>query len=206
MRSGDKVDNRDKNTLSKSSDHIRGNSIKGNSSGDLLTDGISTSKSPFTKPGTSDSRKGAANDAIIIRRFKPSDLAGAVDLDNEVFGGYDPSIFIAFYEYHPGTTLIAEHRGRVVGFVLGFKHTPVEGRVFWLAVRPAYQNSGVGTRLLIALLRIFRSMAAISATLEVRVSNKRAQSLYMTMGFDIVSIYPGYYSDGEAAIIMKRRL
>jgi ribosomal-protein-alanine N-acetyltransferase len=145
-------------------------------------------------------------DTIIIRRFKPSDLEGALDLDREVFGGYDPTIFTTFYEYHPRTTLVAELRGCVVGFVLGFKHTPLEGRVFWLAVRPGYQSRGVGRKLLTSILRTFRFMEAVSATLEVRISNKKAQALYSGMGFEMITIYPGYYSDGEPAIIMKRRL
>jgi ribosomal-protein-alanine N-acetyltransferase len=143
---------------------------------------------------------------IVIRRFKPRDLESAMDLDREVFGGYDPSIFTTFYEYYPRTTFVAEINGRVVGFVLGFKHTPLEGRVFWLAVRPGYQSRGIGRKLLNSILRTFRFMGAVSATLEVRISNKKAQALYSSMGFDIVTIYPGYYSNGEPAIIMKRRL
>jgi [ribosomal protein S18]-alanine N-acetyltransferase len=154
----------------------------------------------------SNSRNSLTEDAIIVRRFKPSDLEGALDLDREVFGGYDPTIFTAFYEYHARTTLVAECRGSVVGFVLGFKHTPLEGRVFWLAVRPGYQNRGVGRKLLTSILRIFRFMGALSATLEVRISNKNAQALYSGMGFEMITIYPGYYTDGEPAIIMKRRL
>jgi ribosomal-protein-alanine N-acetyltransferase len=145
-------------------------------------------------------------DTIVIRRFKPSDLEGSLDLDREVFGGYDPTIFTAFYEYHPRTTLVAECMDSVVGFVLGFKHTPLEGRVFWLAVRPGYQNRGVGRKLLTSILRTFRFMGAASATLEVRISNKKAQALYSGMGFEMITIYPGYYTDGEPAIIMKRRL
>ena len=145
-------------------------------------------------------------DLIVIRRFKPSDLEGALDLDSEVFGGYDPTIFTTFYEYHPRTTLVAECGGYVVGFILGFKHTPLEGRVFWLAVRPVYQSQGVGRKLLTSILRTFRFMGAVSATLEVRISNKKAQALYSGLGFEMITIYPGYYSDGEPAIIMKRRL
>jgi ribosomal-protein-alanine N-acetyltransferase len=148
----------------------------------------------------------AGRDFIMIRRFKPSDLESAIELDREVFGGYDPAIFTAFYEYYPRTTLVAEIDGRVVGFALGFKHTPLEGRIFWLAVRPGHQSQGIGRRLLNSLLRTFRFMGALSATLEVRISNKKAQSLYSSMGFDMVTIYPGYYSNGEPAIIMKRRL
>lgn len=147
-----------------------------------------------------------AREFIIIRRFRPNDLKSATDLDKEVFGGYDPSIFTAFYEYHPRTTLVADSMGNVVGFVLGFKHTPLEGRIFWLAVRPGYQSRGVGRKLLASILRTFRFMGAVSATLEVRISNKKAQALYVGMGFEMTTIYPGYYSDGEPAIIMKRRL
>lgn len=145
-------------------------------------------------------------DSILIRKLMPHDLEGALEIDREVFGGYDPAIFTAFYEYHGRTTLVAESNGRIVGFVLGFKHTPLEGRVFWLAVRPGYQGIGVGRRLLSTILSIFRRMGALSATLEVRVSNKKAQSLYSIMGFRMTGIYPAYYSDGETAIIMKKLL
>jgi ribosomal-protein-alanine N-acetyltransferase len=148
----------------------------------------------------------ADGDILMIRRFRPSDLESAMELDREVFGGYDPSIFTTFYEHHPRTSLVAERNGDVVGFVLGFKHTPLEGRVFWLAVRPGYQSRGVGRKLLISILRTFRFIGAVSATLEVRISNKRAQALYSSLDFEMTTIYPGYYSDGEPAIIMKRRL
>ena len=167
------------------------------------------SNRPKTTPESrinSEPKNRLTEDAIVIRRFKPSDLEGALDLDREVFGGYDPTIFTTFYEYHPRTTLVAECMGSVIGFVLGFKHTPLEGRVFWLAVRPGYQSRGVGRKLLISILRTFRFMEAVSATLEVRISNKKAQALYSGMGFEMITIYPGYYSDGEPAIIMKRRL
>jgi ribosomal-protein-alanine N-acetyltransferase len=94
----------------------------------------------------------------------------------------------------------------VAGFVLGFKHTPFEGRVFWLAVRPGFHSRGIGMRLMLEVLQRFRQMGALSATLEVRVSNKKAQSLYFMLGFRMIGICPAYYSDGEAAIIMRMRL
>ena len=94
----------------------------------------------------------------------------------------------------------------MAGFVLGFKHTPFEGRDFWLAVRPCFQGLGEGQRLMLAVLRAFRQMGALSATLEVRVSNKKAHSLYSMLGFRMIGVCPAYYSDGEAAIIMRLRL
>lgn len=166
----------------------------------------STDVSAKDTPKDTSSRAKAGDEALLIRRFRPSDLGDVMDLDREVFGGYDPAIFTAFYEYHPRTILVAEKMGTVVGFILGFKHSPMEGRIFWLAVRPGYQSKGIGRRLLTTMLKIFRMMGAISATLEVRISNKKAQALYTSMGFEMASISPGYYSDGEAAIIMRRRL
>lgn len=144
--------------------------------------------------------------SLVIRKLCPGDMDAALEIDREVFGGYDPAIFTAFYEYHAHSTLVAEMGGNVAGFVLGFKHRPFEGRIFWLAVKPGYQSRGIGTRLLLETLRIFRQMGALGATLEVRVSNKKAHSLYSTLGFQMTGIFPGYYSDGEAAILMKRRL
>lgn len=148
----------------------------------------------------------ALRDPVVIRRFLPSDLEAAIQIDRDVFGGYDPNIFAAFYEYHPHSTLVAEVGGIIAGFVLGFKHSPFEGRVFWLAVRPGFQGRGVGMRLMIEEIRRFRRMGAIGATLEVRVSNKKAQSLYSMLGFRMIGICPAYYNDGEAAIIMKLKL
>ncbi len=148
----------------------------------------------------------AARDCVLIRRFRPGDLQEALEIDLEVFGGYDPAIFTAFYEYHSVSTLVAEVGGEVAGFLLGFKHLPFEGRVFWLAVKPVYQSQGIGMRLMLEALRIFRQMGALSATLEVRMSNRLAQILYTNLGFQMVGIFPGYYSDGEAAIIMRRQI
>jgi ribosomal-protein-alanine N-acetyltransferase len=145
-------------------------------------------------------------DSVIIRRFMPEDLDSALEIDQEVFGGYDPNIFAAFYEYHPISTLVADVSGQVAGFILGFKHLPFEGRVFWLAVRPGFQNRGIGTRLMLEVLKRFRRLGALNATLEVRVSNKKAQALYSSMGFHMIGVCPAYYSDGETALIMRRRL
>jgi ribosomal-protein-alanine N-acetyltransferase len=146
------------------------------------------------------------NNPVVVRRFLPGDLEAALEIDREVFGGYDPAIFTAFYEYHGGSSLVAEVSGIVAGFVLGFRHTPFEGRVFWLAVKPLFQSRSIGMRLMLEILQIFRQMGALSATLEVRVSNKKAQSLYSMLGFRMIGISPAYYTDGEAAIIMKMRL
>ena len=56
------------------------------------------------------------------------------------------------------------------------------------------------------LLEIFRRLGVISVILEVRTGNKKAQKLYLDLGFEIVTACKSYYPDGEGAIIMRRSL
>jgi ribosomal-protein-alanine N-acetyltransferase len=90
--------------------------------------------------------------------------------------------------------------------VMGFRQSTSEARVFWLAVRPEYRDQGIGRRLMISLMDIFRRLGVIKVILEVRVSNKKAMRLYRDLGFEMVTLCPEYYPDGEGAIIMSRAL
>jgi len=149
---------------------------------------------------------GRPRENLTIRRFEPRDFSEAVDLDAEVGGGHDPYLLTFFFENYPTTFLVAETNGRIAGMVLGFRQSALEGRVFWLAVRSGLQGLGVGRRLMTELLEIFRRLAVLSVILEVRATNKKAQNLYLDLGFEIVTACPNYYPDGEGAIIMRRSL
>jgi ribosomal-protein-alanine N-acetyltransferase len=149
---------------------------------------------------------GRPEDVLKIRRFEPCDFSEAVSLDAEAGGDHDPYLLTFFFENYPTTFLVAEKGGRVVGMVLGFRQSPLEGRIFWLAVRSERQGQGVGGRLLTELLEIFRRLGVMEVILEVRAGNKRAQSLYHDLGFEIVTACKSYYPDGEGAIIMRRPL
>jgi ribosomal-protein-alanine N-acetyltransferase len=69
-------------------------------------------------------------------------------------------------------------------------------------VHPEWRRRGIGDRLLRALLADARQAHARSATLEVRVSNSAAQTLYRKYGFVPVGQRPRYYRDGEDALLM----
>jgi len=143
---------------------------------------------------------------LTIRRFEPRDFSEAIDLDAEAGGNHDPYLLTFFFENYPTTFLVAEANGRIVGIILGFRQSPLEGRIFWLAVRSGLQGLGVGRQLMTELLEIFRRLAVMSVILEVRASNNWAQNLYLNLGFETVTACPNYYPDGEGAIIMRRSL
>jgi ribosomal-protein-alanine N-acetyltransferase len=90
----------------------------------------------------------------------------------------------------------------VVGYG-GLMMSLTDGHVTTLAVDPTCQRHGIGTRLLLALAREAIARDALALTLEVRLSNRRAQELYKRFGFTAVGVRKGYYADtGEDALIM----
>ncbi|MFM7367380.1 MAG: ribosomal protein S18-alanine N-acetyltransferase, partial [Sphaerospermopsis kisseleviana] len=72
-----------------------------------------------------------------------------------------------------------------------------------LAVHPEYQGQGLGQALLYALLKTASDRGLERATLEVRVSNEKAISLYEKFGFKTAGKRPRYYQDNnEDALIL----
>jgi tRNA threonylcarbamoyladenosine biosynthesis protein TsaB len=94
--------------------------------------------------------------------------------------------------------------GQLVGFA-GLADLAGEGHVMALAVAPAMQRRGIGRRLLEALLTEAEHAGLDGVTLEVRASDARTRRLYRRAGFVEQGVRPGYYPDGEDAVIAWRR-
>jgi ribosomal-protein-alanine N-acetyltransferase len=78
-----------------------------------------------------------------------------------------------------------------------------EEHITTVAVRDSYKRQGVGEGLFIALIDLAFQLKAQVVTLEVRVSNGLARSLYQKYGFNTAGIRRHYYTDnGEDAYIM----
>lgn len=89
----------------------------------------------------------------------------------------------------------------IVGYG-GLWHVVDEAHINTLAVHPDWRGRRIGERLLIGLLEDARRLGAVTATLEVRVSNQVAQNLYRRFGFLEVGRRPRYYADHEDALLM----
>jgi ribosomal-protein-alanine N-acetyltransferase len=78
-----------------------------------------------------------------------------------------------------------------------------EAHITTIAVRPQFRRRGFGELLLVALAEVAIDINARWLTLEVRVSNEIAQSLYRKYGFKSAGVRQRYYSDNhEDALIM----
>jgi ribosomal-protein-alanine N-acetyltransferase len=76
-----------------------------------------------------------------------------------------------------------------------------------MAVREGSRKRGIGTLLLGRALEEAKGRGARRSFLEVRFSNKAAQSLYRRLGFLASDRRPRYYTDpAEDALVMKATL
>ena len=95
--------------------------------------------------------------------------------------------------------------GNILGYG-GFWLMAGEAHISTIAVRPKWRRRGIGELLLVAMLELAVELGGDVATLEVRVSNISAQSLYHRYGFAKMGLRPRYYSDrGEDALIMTTK-
>lgn len=76
-------------------------------------------------------------------------------------------------------------------------------QILKVAVEPDYQRRGIAKELIARVAEDARGLGAQTASLEVRASNTGAQAFYKMIGLESVGTRPGYYSDGEDALIMQ---
>jgi len=94
-------------------------------------------------------------------------------------------------------------RRYIKGFA-GFWTMADEAHLINIAVWEKHRRQGIGELLLISVIDLATKLNARIITLEVRVSNTTAQSLYHKYGFTQVGIRHGYYIDNkENAVLMS---
>jgi [ribosomal protein S18]-alanine N-acetyltransferase len=92
--------------------------------------------------------------------------------------------------------------GTVVGYA-GLMYVADEGHVTTIAVDPVWQRHKIGSRLLLNLARAALRHGAHDLTLEVRVTNTPAQTMYRRFGFETEGIRKNYYAEiNEDAMVM----
>ena len=103
--------------------------------------------------------------------------------------------------YH---SVVIEEKEGVVGFAIYSPIVP-ESHLLNIAITPSNQGRGLGRQLLQKVILQNQLLGVKSLTLEVRVSNNSAISLYESEGFLKDAIRPDYYSGvvREDAVLMS---
>lgn len=144
--------------------------------------------------------------SIEIRRMKLEDLDGVMEIEAEAFPtpwpreAYEKEITKNELAYY----VVADSEGEIVGYA-GLWEVVGEGHITNVAVRKERRGEGISNLLMQALLDRVLALHYYGLTLEVRLSNTPARSLYEKFGFESVGVRKSYYSDnGEDAIVMWR--
>lgn len=100
--------------------------------------------------------------------------------------------------------LVAVDSETVVGYV-GSQTVLGETDMMNIAVHPDYRKQGIGTGLILALIRELSSRGSHSLMLEVRASNEQAISVYSKLGFSEIGRRRNYYRNPkEDALILRK--
>jgi ribosomal-protein-alanine N-acetyltransferase len=142
--------------------------------------------------------------AVTIRTADRADLLSVFRIEKVCFP--QPWPYAAFERFlGERGFLVACRDDEVLGYVVA-DVTPNYGRdighVKDLAVRPEARGEGLGRRLLDEALTAVTLEGAAVVKLEVRAGNDTALSLYRDVGFETLRRVPGYYEDGEAALVL----
>jgi ribosomal-protein-alanine N-acetyltransferase len=99
---------------------------------------------------------------------------------------------------------LCRRNGELAGFICWWL-VAGEVQIQNVATAPAFRRQGVAAHLLRHVFEQARGNGFETAWLEVRVGNAPAIALYERFSFSIVGRRPGYYADGEDALVMCYR-
>ncbi len=101
-----------------------------------------------------------------------------------------------------GSAVVLLENDRVVAYA-GMMHAPDEGQVTNIAVHPDCRRKGYGRAVTEALLSLAEKKGFLEVSLEVRVSNTPAISLYEGLGFLTAGKRKNFYrAPREDALVM----
>ncbi len=152
-----------------------------------------------------------------LRKFTPNDLQSVMQINRMCLPeNYTDYFFIDLHERFSETFIVAEENRKIAGYIMcrieiGLSNNILgglirKGHVVSIAVLPEYRRKGVAQALIRAAIKGMGVYKAKLCFLEVRVTNTVGIALYKKLGFKISKTHEGYYSDGESAYMMTKKL
>ena len=140
-------------------------------------------------------------EATSIRRLAYSDLPAVISIERRSFPTpWSLAMFVLELSKPSGICLAASAGDELRGYVICSRYDQV-WHLMNIAVAPEHRRAGIAGRLLAKLVE--EGGGKLPFTLEVRVSNRPAITMYERLGFRSAGVRPRYYQDnGEDALIM----
>ena len=151
--------------------------------------------------GTLSKRPSELTQEIQVRRLAYSDLPAVISIERRSFPTpWSLAMFVLELSKPSGICLAASAGEELVGYVVCSRYDQV-WHLMNVAVAPERRRSGIARDLIGKLVE--EGGGSLPFTLEVRVSNRPAITMYERFGFRSAGVRPRYYHDnGEDALIM----
>jgi [ribosomal protein S18]-alanine N-acetyltransferase len=136
-----------------------------------------------------------------VRRLAYSDLPAVIAIERRSFPTpWSLAMFVLELSKPSGICLAATRGDELLGYLVCSRYDQV-WHLMNVAVAPGRRRGGVASGLIGRLVE--EAGGVLPFTLEVRVSNHAAISMYERLGFRSAGVRPRYYQDnGEDALIM----
>jgi ribosomal-protein-alanine N-acetyltransferase len=152
-----------------------------------------------------------------LRKFEPNDLQSVIQINRVCLPeNYTDLFFMDLHERFSETFIVAEEDGKIVGYIMsrvevglsnhGLGGLIRKGHVVSIAVLPQSRRKGVAQALINTAMDGMRNYKAKQCFLEVRITNTIGIALYKKLGFEVSRTINSYYSDGEDAYVMSKKL
>jgi len=152
-----------------------------------------------------------------LRKFEPDDLQDVMHINRVCLPeNYTDTFFMDLHERFPEAFIVAEEDHELIGYIMsrievglsnfGLGGLIRKGHVVSIAVMPQDRRKGVATALINAAMAGMYNYKAKQIYLEVRVTNEAGVNLYKKLGLEVMRTISGYYSDGEDAYVMSKKL
>jgi len=142
-----------------------------------------------------------AIEGVAIRRLAYSDLPAVISIERRSFATpWSLAMFVLELSKPSGICLAATAGDELLGYLVCSRYDQV-WHLMNVAVAPERRRAGVARGLIARLVE--QAGGTLPFTLEVRVSNTAAITMYERLGFRSAGVRPRYYQDnGEDAMIM----
>ena len=164
-----------------------------------------TASSPARGESPFDIERDDSATAVELRRLGMRDLGAIEEIERRSYPTpWSRSMFASELAKPSSLCLGAfeANTGALIGYLVISRYVDA-WHVMNVAVAPEYRRRGIATTLLERLFELTAGRGRRGYTLEVRVSNEGAISLYERLGFRPRGVRRGYYTDNrEDALIM----
>jgi predicted GNAT superfamily acetyltransferase len=143
-----------------------------------------------------------------IRQADPVDYPVVIGVVDQWWGGRPMAAMLPklFFVHFRDTSFVAEDDGAIAGFLCGFRSQTYEDEAYihFVGVDPERRGAGVARSL---YERFFEAVAPRTIVRAVTSPvNERSIAFHRALGFDVDTVDEDYDGQGEARVLLVKRL